>query len=83
MMDGSTMICETAWDEAPSRVVFKGRNEWDAYISERTCHPVDSRDEFGIDDGGEAFDACSLCARKLYLEDDFCSGCGARVERDA
>lgn len=59
------------------------RHNGSFFKRERTCHPVDSHDEFGINDGGEAFDACSLCARKLYIEDDFCSGCGARVERDA
>lgn len=48
-------------------------------VVEHTCHRVDSLDAFGIDDGGERFDACSLCARKLYLEDEFCSGCGAKV----
>ena len=34
MMEYSTMICETVWDEAPSRVVFKDHNEWGAYVPE-------------------------------------------------
>lgn len=37
VMDESTMICETVWDEAPSHVVFKGHDEWGAYVPERTC----------------------------------------------
>lgn len=48
----------------------------------RTCRRVNSLEAFGIKDGGEDFDTCSLCARKLYVEDIFCSGCGAEVVDD-
>lgn len=34
-MNESTMICETAWSEAPDRVVFKGNDEWGVYVPEQ------------------------------------------------
>lgn len=49
------------------------------YVPERTTKRVNSKDAFGITDCGEEYDACFLCARKLYIEDEFCSGCGAKV----
>lgn len=77
MMDGSTMICETVWDEAPSRVVFKGRNEWGAYIPERTCKWEERYD-------GEQH--VTGCGATVFWEGSmppYCMYCGARVERDA
>lgn len=49
------------------------------YVPERTTRRVNSKEAFDITDGGEEYDACCLCARKLYVEDEFCSGCGAKV----
>ena len=67
----STMICETAWDEAPTAVVFKGRPEWGRYVSERTCRAV--RDECGGI-------RCSECEYPLsYDDDNYCPTCGAKV----
>ena len=31
-MEDSTMVCDTAWDEAPGRVVFKDRHGWPVYV---------------------------------------------------
>lgn len=66
------------WHYVPFESARDALDDWNTRPG-RTCHRVDSRKTFGITDGGHPFDCCSLCARKLYVEDEYCSGCGAKV----
>lgn len=63
-MDESTMICETVWDEAPSRVVFKGHDEWGAYVQERTCFQIEDYD------GGVCCSECGHTHLGAWVECD-------------
>lgn len=84
-MEDSTMVCDTAWDEAPGRVVFKDRHGWPVYVPQRMCGkprcfvPCDP-DNFGHPSFMEVW--CEHCDIELDPEWEWCPRCGARVREE-
>lgn len=77
-MNDATMVCETTWDESPTFVVFKGREDWPVFVPERTCELINRN----------GFTYCTNCtahvegqyadATLMYMA-RFCPCCGAKV----
>lgn len=77
-MNEATMICETTWGEPPSRIVFKGHDDWPWYVPERTC------DVEGCyyDDLLDMYVTSLSCGHQISEHPEyisFCLECGARV----
>lgn len=82
-MDESTMICESVWDKAPSRVVFKDHDEWGAYVPERACVLTHATG------GGEFCSHCGVYVSGRAMADaidwlsvNYCPNCGAEIVDD-
>lgn len=55
--------------------------EGDNKATERTCHIVKASRKYVLSDGTESFDdGCSECNTYIGDGDNYCSGCGAKVE---
>lgn len=63
------MVCETAWDEPPEYVVFKGHGDWPTYTPERFATRAVKPNCI----------VCSECHYVLHDEWLYCPHCGAKV----